>query len=110
MQASDTKQAAVKELLALIDQGRRFQTMPIADRAALAAADQARAFWQLQIKKAVRQLLGEAAGLMHLTSGSLPEPEGGRPGLALDVARFRDRVADQLSGLERVTAVLRRMA
>ena len=104
------KRDALVELLVLVEHGRTLLAQQIAGRPELAVADVARAGWDLQVKKALRRLFGEAAGQVRFAAAFGTSPLGPAPRLADEVRAFQDQVLHRIASLERVVLLLQRIA
>ena len=105
-----TKLDALVELLVLIEQGRALLARQIANRYELAAAEVSRATWGLQVKKVLRRLFGESAGQVRFSGAYASSVMVPAPRLSDEVRAFQDHVLEQLSSLERLALLLRKMA
>jgi hypothetical protein len=105
-----TKLDALVELLVLIEEGRALLARQIPNRQELATADVQRATWGLQVKKVLRRLFGESAGQVRFSGAYASTAMVPAPRLADEVRAFQDHVLEQLSNLDRLALLLRKMA
>lgn len=103
-----TKQDAIEVLRKLIQDGRDLAESTPRDRSDLAAAEAARAYWQLRCKRLLRELVGDSSALMRL-SAPIPAMTA-RPTFTEETQAFEERIRQPLAALERVAIVLGQLA
>ena len=105
-----SKAEAIFEIERQIAEGRLLMSLPLRSYDELVAANGRRSGWALRNRKLFYTLFSESSMLSRQSPVSARGEEASQPGLAVEVAAFRQAVLDQLACMAKVVGFLRRLA
>lgn len=106
-----SKAEAISEIERQIAEGRALMSLPLRTSDELVAANGRRSGWALRNRKLFYALFSESSMLTRPSRlVALEEDPAIQPGLADEVAAFRQAVLDQLACMAKVVGFLRKLA
>ncbi|MFP5502875.1 MAG: hypothetical protein ACLGIN_10330 [Candidatus Sericytochromatia bacterium] len=106
-----SKAEAIFEIERQIAEGRALMSLPLRSYDELVAANGRRSGWALRNRKLFYALFSESSMLARQSQVvALEEDASTQPGLASEVAAFRQAVLDQLACMAKVVGFLRKLA